>query len=224
MKFISDEKLVKVSARENSEEFVSVKKFCPEIIVSVDPESRALQHLKKGECYVRIGVAKRLSSAQKSLPHGFHLMLWDGYRSIEAQRKMHDNFVRRLRKKHPEWSGRKILSFADLYIANPDKITLHSTGGAIDITICDSEGKKIDMGSEIDFFPENTDSKKIISSAAGKNRDLLKRCLEKQGFVNYPPEWWHWSYGDSYWAAALKKRNAIYSPVSDKKVFAARKK
>jgi D-alanyl-D-alanine dipeptidase len=20
------------------------------------------------------------------------------------------------------------------------------------------------------------------------------------GFVNYPPEWWHWSYGDKYWA------------------------
>jgi hypothetical protein len=20
------------------------------------------------------------------------------------------------------------------------------------------------------------------------------------GFVNYPPEWWHWSFGDKYWA------------------------
>jgi len=223
MKFISDEKLIKVQIRDNSEKFVSVKKFCPDIIINIDPESRTLQHMKKDECYVRIGVAKRLSSAQKSLPAGLYLMLWDGYRSIEAQRKMYNNFFGQLKKKHPKWSKKRMLFFADLFVANPDKITLHSTGGAIDITICDSKGRELDMGSEIDCFPEKLGAQEKISSAARKNRALLKRCLENQGFINYSLEWWHWSYGDSYWAAALKKRNAIYAPVSTEKVFAKRK-
>ncbi|MCX6709900.1 MAG: hypothetical protein NTV63_03020, partial [Candidatus Woesearchaeota archaeon] len=130
MKFITDKELVKIKIRDNSEKFVNLKKFCPEIIVNIDPESRMLQRLKKDECYVRVGVAERLCSAQKSLFSGLHLMVWDCYRTIEAQKKMHENFVRQLRRKHPEWSKKKILSFAALFMANPDKITLHSTGGA----------------------------------------------------------------------------------------------
>jgi len=35
------------------------------------------------------------------------------------------------------------------------------------------------------------------------------KVLEKVGFVNYPKEFWHWSYGDIYWAKIKKK--AIYS-------------
>ena len=37
--------------------------------------------------------------------------------------------------------------------------------------------------------------------------------MKKAGFVNYPPEWWHWSYGDRYWAAALNKKFAIYKGI-----------
>jgi len=33
------------------------------------------------------------------------------------------------------------------------------------------------------------------------------------GFVNYPTEWWHWSYGDRYWAYATHRSAAIYGPV-----------
>ncbi|MCX6709655.1 MAG: dipeptidase, partial [Candidatus Woesearchaeota archaeon] len=98
------------------------------------------------------------------------------------------------------------------------------TGGAVDITICDSKRRQMDMGSEIDFFPENLSAREKISAIAKRNRALLKRCLEKQGFVNYPLEWWHWSYGDVYWAAVLKKKNAIYRPVSAEKVLAIKKK
>jgi D-alanyl-D-alanine dipeptidase len=30
------------------------------------------------------------------------------------------------------------------------------------------------------------------------------------GFVNYPYEWWHYSYGDRYWAFVKGTRPAIY--------------
>jgi zinc D-Ala-D-Ala dipeptidase len=31
--------------------------------------------------------------------------------------------------------------------------------------------------------------------------------------VNYPTEWWHWSYGDSYWALTTGAPAAIYGPI-----------
>jgi hypothetical protein len=32
------------------------------------------------------------------------------------------------------------------------------------------------------------------------------------GFINYSTEWWHWSYGDRYWALITKADSAIYGP------------
>ena len=33
------------------------------------------------------------------------------------------------------------------------------------------------------------------------------------GLVNYPTEWWHWSYGDRYWALVTGAAHALYGPV-----------
>lgn len=30
------------------------------------------------------------------------------------------------------------------------------------------------------------------------------------GFISYPTEWWHYSYGDRYWARATKHPLALY--------------
>ncbi len=32
------------------------------------------------------------------------------------------------------------------------------------------------------------------------------------GWSNYPTEWWHWSYGDRYWALTLGRSHAIFGP------------
>jgi len=43
-----------------------------------------------------------------------------------------------------------------------------------------------------------------------KNRKMMADALEKAGFSNYPMEFWHWSYGDLWWAKRKKKKIAIY--------------
>jgi D-alanyl-D-alanine dipeptidase len=211
---IPDEKLALIKVRDNREKLVNLKKLCPEIIVRMDHEAVKLEGFKSDECYVREGVAKRLCAAAKSLPDGIKLVVTDGYRTIEAQRRMHMRLVRNLKRKHPDWSEEKVIATADLYVANPDEIVLHPTGGAVDLTLAGPDGKKLDMGSEIDaFLSKSSFDSHRISKAARKNRRLLKKVMEAQGFVNYPLEWWHWSYGDAYWAAKLKKRFAIYGVV-----------
>ena len=40
--------------------------------------------------------------------------------------------------------------------------------------------------------------------------------MQRAGFVNYPAEWWHFSYGDKMWAAYSHKEYAIYGDVSNR--------
>jgi D-alanyl-D-alanine dipeptidase len=215
---IPDGELMKIKTRRNSEELTSVKNTCPGVVINIDPESRQLQHLGKDECYLRKGVAERLRSASQSLPSGVRLMIWDAYRSVAAREKMHARYVGELTVEHPFWSEARIMELADKFIANPRKICLHATGGVVDVTLCDDSGKVLEMGSPLDSFnKESETNSEFISDAAKENRTLLKRCLNSREFVNYPPEWWHWSYGDSYWAAAMEREFAEYGYVEEQK-------
>ena len=45
-------------------------------------------------------------------------------------------------------------------------------------------------------------------------RKALANAFESAGLVNYPTEWWHWSYGDRYWALATGAEHAVYGPVT----------
>ncbi|MFC7374674.1 MULTISPECIES: dipeptidase [unclassified Brachybacterium] len=56
-----------------------------------------------------------------------------------------------------------------------------------------------------------TDSGNITAKARWW-RDTLGTALTRAGLVNYRPEWWHWSFGDRYWAAVTGAESAIYSP------------
>jgi D-alanyl-D-alanine dipeptidase len=51
-----------------------------------------------------------------------------------------------------------------------------------------------------------------ISDRARSHRDILSTALTAAGLVNYPTEWWHWSYGDRYWALKTGAAVAHYGP------------
>ncbi|CAG2335316.1 dipeptidase [Burkholderia sola] len=55
----------------------------------------------------------------------------------------------------------------------------------------------------------------FISRAAARNRQILIDAPIRAGFTNYPSEWWHWSFGDRYWAAIQNESHAIYGPVEE---------
>lgn len=51
-----------------------------------------------------------------------------------------------------------------------------------------------------------------ITAAARRNRRTLSAALATAGLTNYPAQWWHWSYGDRYWALATGAATARYGP------------
>ena len=71
------------------------------------------------------------------------------------------------------------------------------------------------MGTAVNASPEETQGACYtqgggIPGEATRNRGLLIGAMAAAGFVNYPTEWWHWSYGDRYRAYAFGKPAAIY--------------
>ena len=52
-----------------------------------------------------------------------------------------------------------------------------------------------------------------IGASARAHRVLLASVLGGAGLVNYPTEWWHWSFGDRYWALMTGADAAVYGPL-----------
>ena len=123
---------------------------------------------------------------------------------------MYSDLFNKLKKKHPVWTRERLKKETDKFVAPIEIVPPHSTGGTVDLTVIGRNGKPLDMGTKLDAFNEksHTDSKKISVKAVA-NRKILIKAMSKAGFVNYPAEWWHWSYGDRYWAA-VKKKPSIY--------------
>lgn len=73
----------------------------------------------------------------------------------------------------------------------------------------------MDMGSPVDDDPNLNDSRNLIdtkniSNEAQELRATLNKIMIDNNFANYDYEWWHWSYGDQYWAFKTNAKNAVY--------------
>ncbi len=129
------------------------------------------------ECFLRLKTVKALVKANtKFMKKGYRIQLFDCYRPLDIQKKM--------------W---KIVSNPE-YVADPAKGSIHNRGGAVDITLVDADGKELDMGTSFDFFgPEASHNFDNLPDEVKKNRILLKRIMQKSGFVSFDSEWWHYN-------------------------------
>ncbi|MEV0634859.1 M15 family metallopeptidase [Streptomyces sp. NPDC050619] len=168
------------------------------------------------EVHLRHGVLDRLLRAQTLLPGGLRLLFVEGYRPPALQRSYFEKYADALRAGHPDWSADRIRTAASRYVSPPE-IAPHSAGAAVDLTLADPDGRELDLGTPMNANPEESDgacytAAAHISDAARANRAVLGEALSAAGLVNYPTEWWHWSYGDRYWALMTGAPAALYGP------------
>ena len=126
--------------------------------------------------------------------------------------------LRRVAARYPDWDEAAVREFTSRYVAPPDIVPPHSTGGALDLTLVDDEGRQLDLGTRVNADPEDSDGAchtdaAGLSAESSANRSLLIEVLTGAGLANYPAEWWHWSYGDRYWAYVTGAANAVYGAV-----------
>ncbi|MEU7563755.1 M15 family metallopeptidase [Streptomyces eurythermus] len=166
--------------------------------------------------HLRRGVLDRLVHAQSLLPNGLRLLHVEGYRPPDLQRRYFEEYADELRAANPAWSDDQVHEAASRYVSPPE-IAPHSAGAAVDLTLVDADGTELDMGTRVNASPEESDGAcytdaDSISHQARTNRSLLVSALSVAGLINYRTEWWHWSYGDRYWALMTNQPAALYGP------------
>lgn len=155
------------------------------------------------KCYLHKETAAKLLVADSILksefPH-YHLLIYDGARPHYIQQVMYD-----LYRKMPVAQG--------LYLSHPMNHSLHNYGAAVDLTICDSTGVPLDMGTDFDHFgyeshiSDEWGLKQTgkITSQAFENRKLLRKIMLKAKFTPITYEWWHFNSCSRGYAATHYK-------------------
>jgi len=164
---------------------------------------------------VRKQVAVRLARVIEKTPNDLRLFLHRGLRTIQEQKERYDAYATKLKDQHPDWSDAIIRRETNKYYAPYDQKTPpgHSTGGAVDVYFVDISGNPVDLVPPLtDWSLGSTDCKQV-SLENQSLRKILCELMESEGFSNYPKEYWHYSYGDSAWAARTHQKNALYNAV-----------
>ncbi|MBD3241966.1 MAG: peptidase M15D vanX D-ala-D-ala dipeptidase [Chitinivibrionales bacterium] len=144
------------------------------------------------KCYLRREAAEKLARANahlRTLRPGWSLLVADGLRPRRVQRRM--------------W---EIVQGTPMqrYVANPRWGSMHNYGCAVDLTIADSSGNRLDMGCPIDHFgPLSQPRLEQQYLREGKlteeqiaNRRLLRTVMTEAGFQPLAIEWWHFNAFD----------------------------
>jgi zinc D-Ala-D-Ala dipeptidase len=108
-------------------------------------------------------------------PHGLGLKIFDAYRPPEAQWVLWNAFP------DPE------------FVADPRRGSPHSRGAAVDLTLVDSAGRELEMGTPFDdFTPASHHGSLAVPAQAQRNRALLLGLMTAAGWDFYRNEWWHY--------------------------------
>ena len=170
--------------------------------------------------FVRKLVAEKLNQVAESLPNHINLILIEGYRSLKDQEYLWNSELENLKLLHPDWTVEQIDQQVRLVIARPHPLANHHCGGAVDVTLANSDGTLLDMGSpypdhgyDLSIQKKYPMHSNLLSDEQGINRATLRNLMSSVGFVYYPGEWWHYCYGDRMWAVYTEQEKCLYGPI-----------
>ena len=142
--------------------------------------------------WLRREAADALESAAAWLAErrpGYRLLVLDALRPQRVQQRLWD-----------ELQGTALT----MYLANPERGSIHSFGMAVDLTLLDPAGREVDMGSGFDEMtlvshPDHEAEHLALGALAPQHlmeRGWLRAAMREAGFHAIATEWWHFDFGD----------------------------
>ena len=172
---------------------------------TTDNFTGAILYVGFKDAYLQPDVALMLAEAnhylKKSHP-GLRLLVYDAVRPLSVQRAM--------------WNQVKDTKY-HRYIAHPDRLSLHNYGAAVDLTLADSLGRPLDMGTSFDHFgraagisnEQELVEQGLLNKQQVLNRQLLREVMHYAGFRSISGEWWHFN------ACSLQEAKQRYTVIED---------
>lgn len=140
-----------------------------------------MRYTSRDNCFLVAEVADKLDKVRQLLERqGYGLKIFDAYRpyrfSVSA-------------------------GFADPYLKVYLESDLaascgHSRGTSVDVALVCADGGKLDMGSNFgSASPASHPDCRTLPANVYHNRCILRRAMERYGFIPSPENWWHYDYG-----------------------------
>lgn len=150
------------------------------------------------KCYLLAPAAQALAQVQRDLQaKGYRLQVFDCYRPQRSVRA----FVAWARDPQDQVAKARYYPKLEKSVLLGDYIAEHSghsRGATVDLGLLDCRQgacRALDMGTGFDFFDPSahTDTPAIDATQRAHRQQLLK-AMAARGFVNYPMEWWHYTF------------------------------
>lgn len=168
---------------DKNKELVEIKKLIPNIKLDIRYATKnnfaKKAVYKQARAFARLPVVEALQKVQNELDKsGVGLKIFDGYRPYSVTVTFYE------------------LASDKNFVANPKDGSRHNRGCAIDLTLIDLKtGRELEMPTPYDSFaPEAAADFNKLPEQVIKNRDLLIKTMEKNGFKVLSNEWWHFDF------------------------------
>lgn len=141
---------------------------------AVYPEARAFLQKPVAEALVRVH--------QKLRKAGYGLVIFDGYRPRRVVRIFWEAMPDNLKQ----------------FVADPDKVSVHSRGCAVDLTLYEiKSGQPVMMPGGFDEWTNRSHSLYEGGPTEPRRmRDRLRHAMEAEEFLPAELEWWHYTHPD----------------------------
>ncbi len=164
-------------------ELIDLEKIIPDMVMDIRYATTNNFTKEKiytlSKAYARKPVAQALKRAQAEFRKmGLGIIMYDAYRPYKATIKFYE------------------LYHDTTYVASPYRGSRHNRGCALDMSIVDFKTKKeLKMPTEFDSFKKEAwPSTPIADPLARKNRALIIKVMENNGFKVNSSEWWHFDF------------------------------
>jgi D-alanyl-D-alanine dipeptidase len=133
--------------------------------------------------WLREETIRKLAQVARELEEkGYRLVLWDGWRPASAQKVL--------------WAAKPDGRF----LTPPNRISRHTRGTSVDVSLADRNGKIVEMPSDHDEFTDRADEDfSDVPKEVAQRARLLRKAMFRAGFSGVPDEWWHYDLRD--WAS-----------------------
>jgi len=185
-----------------------------DMVEFVETDKLFLNPLETDDWRIRRVIHDKVVACSEALPDGLCLMVFDAFRTRERQWELWRPVFARITEAHPDWSEDQVYIEAARWVSPPDGFgSGHQAGAAVDVKLTRPDRTELDFGGVMKGLSGVAPTNWPVAPEIRKNRDQLVAAMHATGMVNYPDEWWHFSYGDRLWAEVTGRDKAFFAPL-----------